>query len=155
MVLLLGIGSSRLYAQEDKYKALYIFNFTKYIDWQDQNEIVLGVVGNSPVLLELEVLVNRNPNIRLKKISGEEGIEECDLVFLPNAQTRNFSLIQSKISNSKIVLVAENEDLINQGAEMAFYKEGDKLRFMLNKNAFDRAMMKVSSSLLAQAKVVE
>lgn len=153
MVLLLLLSSGSLIAQESKYKALYLFNFTKYMEWSG-DKVTIGIIGNSPVLLELESLAKRNAKIELLKISGSESVGLCDMIFLPEAQTRNFDLIQSKIGSTATVLVAENESLISKGAEMAFYKENDKLRFIVNKSALDEAGVKMSSSLLYKAKVV-
>lgn len=153
LVLLFWLVSNDLLAQESKYKALYLFNFTKYIEWSG-DKIIIGIIGNSPVLLELENYAKRNPKIELVKISGSESITDCDMIFLPEAQTRNFELVQGKMNNSTI-LVAENESLISKGAEMAFFTENDKLRFVVNKSELDATGMKVSNSLLGLGKVVK
>lgn len=153
VVMLLVASSGHLHAQESKYKALYLFNFTKYIDWSGEN-ITIGVIGNSPVLLELEALAMQNHKINLIKISGSEFVDDCDMIFLPEAQTRNFDLIQDEIGTNRTLLVAENQGLIARGAEMAFYTEDDKLKFIVNKTQLDAAGIKMSSSLLGRAKIV-
>lgn len=152
IVIMLLTVSSSVYGQESKYKALYLFNFTKYIDWSSEN-ITIGVIGNSPVLLELESLVKQNQNVKLLKISGSESIDQCDMVFLPEAQSRNFDLIQSKIRASTL-LVTEDESLIPRGAAMAFYLENDKLKFIVNRGAMNATGMKMSNALLSKAKLV-
>lgn len=150
-ILLLTVSSS-VCAQESKYKALYLFNFTKYIDWSEES-ITIGVVGNSPVLLELKSVIKQNPKVKLLKISGSESIDQCDMVFLPEAQSRNFDLIQSKIESSTL-LITEDESLIDRGAAMAFFLENDKLKFVVNRGALDATGMKMSATLLSKAKLV-
>ena len=40
-----------------KYQAVFMYNFTRYIEWPTAKQpLVIGVMGNSPVLLELERL---------------------------------------------------------------------------------------------------
>ena len=38
-----------------KYQAVFIYTFTKYLEWPESKPpLIVGVMGNSPVLLELE-----------------------------------------------------------------------------------------------------
>lgn len=152
LALLLGLAASHIYAQESKYQALYLFNFTKYIDWPGE-QVTIGVIGNSPVLIELESLA-KNSKVKLLKIAGSESVSSCDMIFLPEAQSRNFDLIQSKLNGSPIILVTENESLVSKGAEMGFYTENNKLRFAINKGELDATGMKVSNTLFGQARIV-
>ena len=152
VLLITSIGTEAT-AQVGKFQALYLVNFTKNLDWSGE-QVTIGVVGNSKALIELESLASKYPSITVKKISGSESIENCQMVFLPSAQSRNFSAIQSKIGSSPIILVAEDESLIPKGAEIAFFMEGNKLKFTLNKSAIDDSGVTVSDKLLSVAKVV-
>lgn len=152
VVLISGFGM-KASAQVSKFQALYLVNFTKNLDWPG-DKVTIGVVGNTQALIELESLAAKYPDISLKKISGGESVSDCNLIFLPSAQSRNFSLIQGKIGGSPIVLVAEDQRLISDGAELAFYMEGNKLKFVLNKSALDKAGVSVTDKLLSVAKVV-
>ena len=153
VIWLLGISNNYLHAQESKYQALYLFNFTKYLNWEGE-KITIGVLGNSPVLLELSALIKQNPNIELSKISGADAVISCDMIYLPSAQSRNFELVQKHISNRSIVIVAEDETLIDQGAEFAFYSEEGRLKFAINKMAVDDSGVKMSARLLSLGKIV-
>ena len=153
IVLFLLMGSS-VCAQESKYQALYLYNFTKYIDWSGE-QITIGVIGNSPVLIELESLTRNNGKITLLKIAGSESVNSCDMIFLPESQSRNFDLIQDEIGSGPVILVTENEELITKGAEMAFYTKNSKLKFIVNKQALDETGIKMSMTLLGQARVVD
>ncbi|WP_420318907.1 YfiR family protein [Ekhidna sp.] len=150
LVSSLGMNAS---AQVGKFQALYLVNFTKNLDWPGEN-VTIGVVGNSKALIELESLVSKYPNISIKKISGSESIRDCQLIFLPTAQSRNISLIQSKIGSLPIVLVAEDRSLVSEGAEIGFYMEGNKLKFVINKSALDDSGISASEKLLSVAKIV-
>ena len=154
VVLLSSIIGTKATAQVGKFQALYLVNFTKNLNWPGER-VTIGVVGNSKALIELESLAAKYPNISLKKISGGESVKDCQMIFLPSAQSRNMSLIQGKIGNSPIVLVTEDQSLISDGAEIGFYLEGNKLKFALNKSALNNAGVTASDKLLAVAKVVD
>lgn len=154
LVILLCSLNANVMGQESKYQALFIYNFTKYMNWSSE-QTVIGVVGNSQVLLELEALAKRNPQkIKVIKIAGDANIFACNMIFIPEAQSRNFSLIQSKVGSAPIIIIAESETLIKEGAEIAFYTENDKLKFVLNKSAVDDSKVQISNSLFAIARVV-
>ncbi|MEP1032342.1 YfiR family protein [Ekhidna sp.] len=153
-ILLISSAGTRLYSQVNKFQALYLINFTKNINWSSDN-ITIGVVGNTKTLIELESLVAKYPNISLKKIAGTESIDKCQIIFLPSAQSRNFELIQNKIGSLPIILVSEDESLADKGAEIAFYMEGNKLKFILNKSALNSAGVNVGEKLFAIGKVIE
>lgn len=152
-ILLISSAGNKLYSQVNKFQALYLINFTKNIDWS-ANDLTIGVVGNTKTLLELETLVAKYPNISLRKIAGTESIEKCQMIFLPSAQSRNFELIQGKIGGLPIVLVSEDESLASKGAEIAFYMEGNKLKFILNRSALTSAGVTVGEKLFAIGKVI-
>ena len=41
---------------DDKNQAVYLFNLIRYIDWKSE-KIVVGLMGDSPVTSELEVII--------------------------------------------------------------------------------------------------
>lgn len=152
-ILVFLIQSLPTQGQVSKFQALYLVNFSKNLEW-NRNDITIGVVGNTKTLVDLESLTAKYPEIKLKKISGSESVSDCQLIFLPSAQSRNFSLIQGKIGKAPIILVTEDESLVGQGAEIGFYLEGNRLKFSINKSALDKTGVKASSKLLDVAKIV-
>jgi hypothetical protein len=155
IILIVAINKNDVYAQESKFQAIYMYNFTKYMNWPDQ-QITIGVMGNSAVLTELNDIARRNPGkLKVIKITGNEGVNTCNMIFLPEDQNENFDLIQNKIGSAAILLIVEDGALIQKGAEIAFYTENGKLKFALNKAALDASKIQVSSSLLAMAKVID
>ncbi|MEO9871850.1 YfiR family protein [Ekhidna sp.] len=152
-ILLISSLGVKLSAQIGKFQALYLLNFTKNIEWSENN-VTIGVVGNSKALIELESLVEKYPNLSLRKISASESVDQCQMIFLPTSQSRNISLIQDKIGNKPIVLVSEDESMIDKGAEIAFYMEGNKLKFLINKSAVEESGVSVGEKLFSVGKVV-
>jgi len=101
-------GSFRAYSQDYKYHSVFIYNFTKYIQWppstQNQNgSFVIGVLGNSPMMGELEKLMTQKNvgslPIVVKKISSISEASTCQAVFIPSHKSSQFDsdpLLRSK-----------------------------------------------------------
>ena len=158
MAAVLSIGNSKAYGQDlGKYQALYIYNFTKYIQWPNSGgQLVIGVLGSGTINIELEKMVNNKGSEKLKfvKLSSFDNLGECDIIFLAKDQERNLGLVIDKTKGKSILIISENEKSVEKGAGISFFLEGDKLRFSINKGAVEARKMKISGSLLALAKVI-
>ena len=139
-----------------KYQAVFIYNFTKYLEWPTPKQpLVVGVMGNSSVLLELERSAKAKGNsFKVIKVATMDEVDRCDMIFLPKEQSRNFSLVAEKTRGKSILIVTEDADLAPKGAHISFYVENDKLRFIINQEATAARDIRVSSSLLTMAKVI-
>jgi len=74
ITLVMLLLSLSLWSQEPTFKALFIFNFAKYIEWPNQeerSEFVIGIYGNDQVIKELDKLAAvrkiNNKTIVIKK----------------------------------------------------------------------------------------
>lgn len=152
-IILTSYCFTSAFGQVSKFQALYLLNFSKNLDWSSDN-IVIGVVGNTKTIIELEGLTDKYPNISLKKIAASESVSDCQMVFLPSSQSKNFSAIQNKIGNLPIVLVCEDEELTKQGAEIGFYLEGNRLKFTINQTALNESTVTANEKLLSVARIV-
>lgn len=144
------------FAQEvsSRNEALLLLNLTRYFNWEN-DQVSFGVLGDTPVLKELEILVEKNPKINLIKINDEIEVDMCDILFIPENQTELFASIQEKIVNSNIVLVTENEKLISKGAEISLFEQDGKLRFAVSRSAMEDSGIKMSTKLLSHAKILD
>lgn len=137
-----------------KNQAKYLFYVTNYLDW-GHREITIGVIGESPITAELQQLLEKNPNITLEKVTDVEKIIFCDLLFLPESKTADFDLIQSEIGELPIIVVTENEKLAFRGAEISFFEKNGKLKFAMNREAFEMTGIKIDGKLLAYSEVLD
>ena len=147
------LSLSKAQAQIPRFQALYLLNFSNKMEW-DQSNIKIGVVGTSKVTEELNALATKYTNISVEKMEANELSKDCQVIFLPASQTKNFSLIQSKIGDSSIVLVTEDSNLAAKGAEISFYQDGNRLKFTINKTALDASGVKAPDRLLSVANVI-
>ena len=142
-------------AQESKFKALFIYKFAEYIEWPaSPAKIVVGVVGTSDVYDQLSSFAASKDNLEVRVISGSGEAKTCNIIFLPDSQNPKIGSYVSAIGGKSILLVSETSNLVPQGADIGFYLEDGKLRFLINKNSIESKKMVPSSKLLALGKTI-
>ena len=134
-----------------KLEAIYMYNFTKYINWQRTGGQghTIGVWEESEVATELQDNLKNKGGIVVKVISTAAEAKECEIVYLP--KTKSAQLSQLMAAAGSDVLIVTEEDLAAKGASVSFVQDGSKLRFKINQGALDKAGLQASSSLLSLA----
>lgn len=155
LVLLLVSMSFNSHAQEDKFKALFIYKFAEYIEWADGGaNTTIGVVGNTAVFDELSNFAASKENINVIKISGTGDVGKCRIIFLPQNQSGQADSYASTIGDKGILLVSDKKELTGKGSDIGFYTEGGKLRFLISEKDIRRKKMTPSGKLLALGKSI-
>lgn len=160
LLLLIGPLIPQVSAQDvDKVQAIFIVNFTKYIQWPEGTDesMTVGIFGNSRVLLELEALVAKKPDLKINviKIASSDEVGKCDIIFVPEEQYRNLGTIEAAVQRNPVLIVTETDEPVhnNQGG-IGFYLDNSKLKFTINRGHIEDKAMKVSNNLLGLAKVI-
>jgi hypothetical protein len=141
---------------EDEYsiKTLFIYNFTKYIEWPSadkKNVFQIDVIGESDIIKPLEQLagnkkVNQKP-IAIKVIDVESEVSG-DIVFIPAAASKYLGSILKRCKGKNVLVITEAPDLAIRGAAINFKMVNNKIRFELNPSAIRNSGLKVSSQLV-------
>ncbi len=167
LLLLFSLLKQAAFAQtgggESNLKAVFIYNFTRYIEWDtaaglDKNNFVIGIIGSTPVSTSLTEIArsNRvgNKRILVRRYSKPEEIENCNILFIPKGIP--FSLTSVLIRTGKGTLtISEESGFARQGTALNFIIDNDKLKFEANLKALFDAGLKASSQLLKLAKIVD
>lgn len=145
-------------SSNDKVKATYIYNFTKYIDWPasyKKGNFVIGVLGTTPFYTNLSTLLAKKTvglqNFEIKNYSSVEAIGNCHILFVPEASSAMLGDVLKKIKGNSTLLVTEKSGLAKQGAGINFIIENNKQRFELNKSNIEKYNMAISSTLMSLA----
>lgn len=137
------------------YKSMFIYNFIKHIQWPvEVKSIQIGVVGNDDQILaafEKMAKTKSTPllQINVKKITPAESAS-CQIVYVLSRVNQIDDLL-SEVKEKPIVIIADNENLLSKTAFISFKLLDNKLKFKINKDAFDRSGLKISSSLISMA----
>lgn len=162
LVILTGF-SGKLQSEAEEYtlKAAFIYNFTKYIEWDatsQEEEFIIGVLGDSPINRPLaEIARTKSVNgkrIVLTKFSSPDKITFCHVLFI----SRNASFPLNEIvekSSKGTLLVSEKAGSAIRGAAVNFIIVNNNLKFEVNTKTINSAGLKASSQLLKLAIIVD
>ncbi len=154
MFLFLFLSHS-IYAQTLRFKAIFIYNFTKHISWSNEQRVgnfVIGVLGNSPIIQELESnLRNKsvgNQSIVIMKYSSIVDINRCHILYVPQNKSKNIAGITKKLKKSSTLVVTDKGGLISKGADINFVMRKNKINFEISEKHIKYKGLKVTSALL-------
>ncbi|MCK4663549.1 MAG: YfiR family protein [Bacteroidales bacterium] len=148
-------------AQEAKYKAIFIYNFTKHFEWPaayKTGDFIIGVLGNPLIISELEKITTSKKvgtqTIVVKRYKTPAEISKCHILFVPLSKSKLIGECTSQLSNSNTLIVTEKKGLIQQGATINFVVKEGKIKFEFKKSTASKYGLKVSSYLEKLAIIV-
>ncbi|MFT5813105.1 MAG: hypothetical protein ACI9VT_000845 [Psychroserpens sp.] len=140
----------------NKLKASYLYNFTKFIEWQNLGSDELSpsiriCVDNTSYLFQfLEQLVVGQRVGKLKQtleILPVETASGCELLFVSEGSKK----ITRQLDNT--VIVADSASITFPGIAVVFYIKKSKLRFEIDLKKINSLNVVVSSELLKLASI--
>ncbi len=153
--VLFSILAIKSFSQEDKFKALFMYNFTKYLQWpadKEQGDFVIGVFGASPIIEELDVISQKrkvgNRNLTVKTIDSIDEIKKCNIVYFPENKSSKAIELYPQCSNSGVVLITDKPGLGEKVAGINYILKDGKQQFEINKTHLEMQGVKVNSALL-------
>jgi hypothetical protein len=165
LMILLTCMSSHANAQEFNYKvnAMYVYYFTKYINWPDHagsDNLTIGVLGDSPVTEQLKVIIagkkTANVSIVVKRIEMAE-VTKCQVIVVSKSQSAATGQVQEATRNLPILIVSEKRGFIKKGANICIYIDDEdnfKTKFEISKKNILQRKLKVANELLVIAETV-
>ncbi len=154
-VILFSISCFTL-AQAQSYKLhpLYIFSFTRYLQWPesyDVNEFEIIVLGDTPLIDELNKMAQVKKvgerQIKITKINSISEIKKCNMLFVPVSKSAQLGEILAKVGSQSILVITEQPGLAAKGSHINFVMKDGKLAFELNQAAINKQSLKVSNEL--------
>lgn len=162
MILIVLISfSSSVYCQSEKFKALFMYNFTKYLEWPPEKksgDFIIGVYGNSPIIVELEQISQKkrvgSQKIVVKKISDATELLNCNIVYVPENRSSKFTEVKDNCSGKGVVFITDKPGL-GSSSGINYVLVNGKQNFEISKGNLDAQGIKVNSALLSLGIVVE
>jgi|SRR6185436_2901730 len=160
--IVIFIGSSSFQVKneisEPTIKALFIYNFTKYIEWpveKNHAHIVIGFYGPSAVIDELKkICANKKVkerDLEIREANDASEAEKCDVFFIPRNESSVFKYLNEQLQGKGVLIVTEEKGMAQKGSSINIIEVDDKIRFELNENSVKQAGLKISSQLLTLA----
>lgn len=166
MLSFLFVSADMRMQQEDtnaRIKAMFLYNFTKYIEWPaayKEGNFVIGILGNNSTLLaELNKMASQkmagNQKLEIRSLSSVEGASKCHIVYIQPDKGGELPDVLSKVKGKSALVITEKPGLAKQGAAINFVVQENKQKFELNKSNAEKYNLKVSSNLASLAIVVD
>jgi hypothetical protein len=163
LVLIVLQGMGNVYAQEEKYIGLFVYNFTKYFDWTENmktGNFTIEVLGHKSVFDELTKLtvgktVGNQP-IVVKNLNSIEQIGVSHILFIGHWQSRMISELLKKTIGNNTLVISESEGMLSQGSAINFVIRDNNIKFEINMSNAKNKGLKVDPRIRELAcKVVD
>jgi|SRR5688572_10997142 len=149
---------------EYQIKAVFLFNFTQFVEWPTnafadaQSPLVIGVLGEDPFGAYLEETVrgekaNDHP-LTVQRFRRVEDITTCHVLFISRSEAARFDQIFASLKNRHTLTVGDVDGFARSGGIIRFLTEKNKIRLRINLEAAKAANLTISSKLLRPAEIV-
>lgn len=146
-----------------RIKAMFLYNFTKYIEWPatyKEGNFVIGILGNNASLLaELNKMASQkmagNQKLEIRNLASVDGASKCHIVYIQPDKGSDLPEVLTKVKGKSALVITEKPGLAKQGAAINFVVQENKQKFELNKSNAEKYNLKVSSNLASLAIVVD
>jgi hypothetical protein len=148
---------------EYEVKAVFLLNFTKFIEWPaaafeaPDSPITICLLGEDPFGRTLDQVVNgevvNGRKIGVQRIKRPPAAKSCQILFWgrsENAAARTLPAL-----GPGVLTVGEGESFLHEGGMISFVIDNRRVRFDVNQTLAEKAGLKPSSKLLGVARSVE
>jgi hypothetical protein len=145
-------------------EAVFLFNFTQFVDWPPQTfadpstPIVIGVLGSDPFGAALDEVVrgeavNGHPLVVHRGQHIEE-MADCQILFISRSERTRLAPILATLKGRDILTVSDLDRFANNGGMICLVLVDNKVRLRVNLEATKAAGLTLSSKLLRFAQIV-
>jgi hypothetical protein len=146
-------------AMNAKKKTIFLYSFTKYIDWPTDyksGNFIIGVYGNNATLVsELNKMaatkMAQSQKIEIKSLNSLESTAKYHILFIPSENVAQFPDAIAKLKGHGTLLVTEEKGMIKKGSAINFVTVDSKIKFQISITNAEKQHLKISRELEALA----
>lgn len=146
-------------------KAAYLFNFGRFVEWpananeNKESSFTFCILGHDPFGTNLDHLLANETidgkHIAIKRISSVEESGGCHILFMSTEEEGRLNKIIEALDKESVLTVSDIPKFSDHGGMIQFVMEGERVRFVVNLSATQRARLTLSSDLLKVATAVK
>lgn len=143
---------------EEQLKAAYLVNFLKYIEWPAAsvrptfNICLFGRDILGPYLAVYEGRSISGREIRIRRVSSAEQMNDCHEVFVPDTEEARLGVVLRWSEKWPVLTVSDSDVFVREGGAVGLVTSAGRLQFDVNLDALHRAGLKPSSQLMRLAR---
>lgn len=165
-LLLLACGLAGISApvSESQLKAVFLFNFTHFVEWpaaalpRDSAPFVIGVLGNDPFGHDLDEVVRgeavKQHALAIERYPTVADIRSCQILFIPAAELRHLDGIVSQLEQRSVLTVTDAEGPLPRGVIIGLFRQDNRIRLRIDLQAARASNLTISSKLSRAAEIV-
>lgn len=150
--------------REYQIKAVFLFNFTQFVDWpadaftNPETPLVIGVLGKNPFGNYLKETVsdekvNGHP-LTIHYYTTIEEVKTCHILFINFSEKEKLDQSLAGLKGKSILTVSDAGTFLKQGGMIRFTTKNDRIQLQINPEAVKGSGLTASSQLLRLAEIV-
>jgi len=150
---LIGLmGFIEVSGQSEKFKAIFIYNFTNYIEWPgaSQETFQIAVFGDSPIANELNIIGTKKKigmsSIVVKMVKSPTEVGESKICYIPVGHKKAIPEISAALKGKNVLIITEDA---TGSFGINFTEINKKQTFEVSKSNIESHGLKVNSALIA------
>jgi len=160
----LQAGADGTPIDEYQLKAVFLFNFAKFVEWPPRafgdarDPFTICVLGNNPFGSSLDdavrgkTVANRPISIRL--VSSPQQARTCQILFVSASERERMRGLIEALRNCCVLTVGDTDDFTANGGIVRFKVKDARVHIEIDAEAAERASLRISSRLLSLAEPV-
>jgi hypothetical protein len=149
---------------EYQVKAVFLFNFSRFIEWPASTfatpdaPFVMGVFGHDPFGADLDQVVkgesvNGRPLV-VRRVRNAAEAARCQILFIHQSEDRRLPEVLAALDRSSTLTVSDLPGPEQRGVMIRLVTEGGRVRMRVNPESARAAALVISSNLLRAAEIV-
>ncbi|WP_227819477.1 YfiR family protein [Mariprofundus micogutta] len=161
-------AAERVRAGVSDLTAVYIFNFIRFTDWPenslakdaapDKDSVLINVLHNQKIHDTLKRIIAKPAaqklGLALQSCNQTSCIQNSSVLFIGESDRGHFSQLLKLVEGSPVLTISDVPGFAEQGGMVEIKYHNEKLTFVVNLQAVNRAGLYISAQLLQLGEIV-
>ena len=164
-IITLSSFSQHQEIKTDKYKAMFITNFIRFIGWSEENtkgDFKIGILKNKYIYdVMVKLIANKKfgyQEIKIFYFDDISKIENCQILYISTKQILNkktLSLIKQKVQETPTLIISDLRYSSKVDIMINFVVIDNRLKFEVDVDNITNSGLKISNGILGLSNVIK
>jgi hypothetical protein len=151
-------------AGEYQVKAVYLFNFSGFVQWPQtafdspDSPFIIGILGSDPFGETIDAVVrgeslNGRP-LQVRRFKTVDEVTDCNILFIGRQESARLEDTLEALRGRSVLTVTDIDGAEHHGAMIVLFNRDNRIRMRINLAAARAGNLVISSKLLRPAEVV-
>jgi hypothetical protein len=164
LLLLVASGQAATPASEYQVKAVFLYNFSRFVAWPDavfasaDSPFVVGVFGHDPFGRELDEVVRgetvHGHPLVVRRVTDAESASGCHILFIHQSEDEKLDSLIEALDKHATLTVSDIPGAAQRGVIIRLVTDQGRVRMIINMDSAREAQLTISSNLLRSAQII-